>query len=310
MNSLKVGAGFMYHLREMNPQFLHKDILILFYESTSYSLATNNFIDQYLSGEDILKGRCGTIRHAFTVEEFKEHGKTVSIISEGKNYNMNDQNLIWIVRNALQKNKLKYDVNYPYSFTRNKFWKNLLGKTVGIRNTIHKNMKIFFNSLKEIGLDIPFASLTSPIIYLDSLRNQLVGNLHYPHNNFIENGIYSITFIPFYAGRAKIIEEYISTLETIVLKLDEIDTHEHSGTAQYFYADSDHHVTMQTLPYPILMFIIGLGVPIILKLSTGKSTNNQLLNQTIFKVLIAHAWGFTIYHVSSVFLASNEENRM
>ena len=310
INSIKVGTGFMYHLKEMNTYFLHKDIMVLFYESTSYSISTKNFIRQYLSDSNSMKGRCGTIRHAFTIAEFKEHGKVVSILSEGKNYNMNDQNLIYVTKNAFFQAGLKFDVNYPYSFTKNKFWKNLMSKTIEGRTVLNQNIKTAFNFLRDIGIDIPFASISNPILYLDSLKNQLFGNLHYPHNDFLDNGIYSITFLPYYSGRAKIIEEYISALETLVLNLDEIDTHEHSGTTQYFYAGSDHHVSMQTLPYPFLMFIAGLGLPLILKLSTSKSVNKEQIQMSLIKVLIVHAWGFTIYHVSNILLKVSEETKI
>ncbi|CAI2361463.1 unnamed protein product [Moneuplotes crassus] len=306
INSISVGLGLIYHFKEANYQFLHKDTLVLFYESTSYSLSTKNFIKQYLSNSDLIKGRCGTIRHAFTVSEFKEKGKTVSVISEGKNYNMNDQNLIWVTKIALEKVKVKYDMNYPYSFSKNKFWRYLLSQTSEIRASINSGLKEVFDFLHANGIDIPFALLKNPIMYLDSLKNQLFGNLHYPHNDFLENGIYSITFVPPLASSRKAIQDYIQVIDTLLLRLDEIDTHEHSGTTQYFYADLDHHVTMQTMPYSVLMFLAGLGLPLAFKIATQKALNKQLLSSTIIKALLVHGWGFAVYHISNSLLSSFE----
>lgn len=254
IESLKIGVGFVYHMKELNPGFLHKDLIFLFYESTSYSLGTKNFIRQWLSGNQVIKGRCGNIRHAFMMSEFKDHGKVVSVVSEGKNYNMNDQNLLYITRSAFEQTKLKYDLNFPYSFTKNKFWKNLLSDTKGIREGIDFYGKSIFDGIKEAGIDIPYADLSSPTFHLDSLKNHLFGNLHLPHNDFLDYGIYSLTFIPYHTGHSKILESYISLLETIIIKLDEVDTHIHSGTTQYFYGDDNNIITLQHFPYPILLF--------------------------------------------------------
>ena len=308
--TVKIGLGFMHHWKELDVYFQHKDIIVLFYESSSYSLGTKNFIKQYLSENQVLKGRCGTIRHALTFHEFLQTSKQTAIISEGKNYNNNDQNLYYVTMRAMKANNLKYNVNYPYSFVKNSFWKRFLAKSLQIRTALHENFAKVFKALEGFGIKVPYTTVTSPIIFLDSLKNQLFGNLHFPHNDFIDHGIYSFTFLPTNHGGTKIIKDYISMLETLVLTLDNIDTHEHSGTMQYFYADNYRHITMKTLPYPILMFVFGITLPFLLKYPTLRARHGKHFVISLVSVLLVHAWGFTIFHMSNYMLAFFEKEKL
>lgn len=310
VESLKVGLGFIYHWKELNVAFQHKDIMILFYENTSYSLGTKNFLKQYLDEEQILKGRCGTIRHAFTVYEFNDEAKAVSVVADGKNFNMNDQNLYFIVRNALKANKLKFDVHYPHSYSKNEFWRNALSNTKEVRNTLDQTFNSLFTNLKQAGVDVPYNSAQTPIIFLDSLKNQLLGNLHFPQNDFLDKGIYSVTFLPFAKSNSKILENYISTLEVLLMTLDTLDTHEHSGTMQYFFVDINRHVTLQNYPIPILIFVASMGLPYVFKFPQMISTHNKHFAMSLVVVLVVHFWGFTIYHISNILLSNYQERRI
>jgi hypothetical protein len=196
-----------------------------------------------------------------------QHGNIdkVAVVSEGKNFNNNDQNLYYVTKKAIKSAGLELTVNYPYSFTKNTFWRRLLKSTKEYTRVVDNNIRLMFRFLKDMGVDVPYAATTSPIIFLDSLKNQLIGNLHMPHNDFIENGIYSMTFLPYSSKNAKVIKKYIQMLEMLVLTLDNIDTHEHSGTMQYFYADTENHVTIKTLPYPILTFVVSVVLPYLFK---------------------------------------------
>ena len=141
--SVKVGVGFAYHWKELEVYFQHKDLIILFYEESSYSISTANFL-KYLSETDIFPGRCGIIRHAFIVSEDNTIPRRFAVVSEGKNYNINDQNLYFVTKDALKVNDLKYDVNYPYSFIGNQFWKSVLSSTVSVRSLLHQNFESLF----------------------------------------------------------------------------------------------------------------------------------------------------------------------
>ena len=306
--SVKVGVGFAYHWKELQVYFQHKDLIILFYEETSYSISTANFL-KYLSETDIFPGRCGIIRHAFIVSEDNTIPRRVAVVSEGKNYNINDQNLYFVTKNALKVNDLKYDVNYPYSFTGNQFWRSVLSSTASFRSLLHQNFESLFQYLNLLSVSIPFATLTSPIIFLDSLKNQLVGN-YFPHYQFLDKGIYSITFLLNSEGGTKYIEKYLGMLEVLILTLDDIDTHEHSGTMQYFFADPNKHVTIKTYPYPIMTFTVGLIFPYVFLLPILLKKHGKYLPMSLAVVLLSHIWGLSIYYVSNAILNYQIENQM
>lgn len=170
--SLKVGVGFIHHWKETNIFFQHKDIILLFYSPSSYSLATKEFLNQYLDKNNAIRGRCGTIRHAFTIYEFKHHSKTVSFVSEGRNYNNNDQNLHYVAKHAFKVNKLKVDVNYPYSYSKNTFWKKTVKEPLTknkeinkflsqLSDTLYKNIVVsFFELLKQFDVKMSHENLS------------------------------------------------------------------------------------------------------------------------------------------------------
>ena len=205
---------------------------------------------------------------------------------------------------------LKFDINYPYSFTGNQFWRNLLSSTTKIRSLLHKNFESLFQYLELMSISIPFSTLTSPIIFLDSLKNQLFGNLHYPHTQFLEKGIYSITFLLNSEGSSKNIENYCGMLDVLLLTLDDVDTHEHSGTMQYFFADKERHVTIKTYPYPILTFTLGLILQYVFLLPVFLRNHGRYFLMSMIVVLLTHLWGLTIFYTSTGLLAYLSGNQL
>ena len=55
--SVRVGIGFIHHWKEQHVYYQHKDLIILFYEETSYSISIDNFLKQYLSESEFFPGR-------------------------------------------------------------------------------------------------------------------------------------------------------------------------------------------------------------------------------------------------------------
>ena len=184
---------------------------------------------------------------------------------------------------------LKFDVHYPYSFSANSFWKKLLSSTVELRKILFKVFETLFEALDSIGLSIPYSVVRTSIGFLDSLKNHLLGNLHFPHNDFLQYGIYSVTIIPYQLSSSnKYSEKYISMLEVLLLTIDEVDTHYHSGTMQYFFTDSNKHVSLKVYPYPILTFTVSLILPYAFKFPTIMKNHGKGLSIAMCKTLMIH----------------------
>lgn len=80
---------------ETEPKWLSKDLILLFYEGTDYSLAVKEFLDAYYLQSDNpfeqrIKGRCGYIRQSFPliVENYDYH--RISLMVDGVNQQTSD----------------------------------------------------------------------------------------------------------------------------------------------------------------------------------------------------------------------------
>ena len=131
--------------------------------------------------------------------------------------------------------------------------------------------------------------------------------MHFPHYQFLDKGIYSITFLLNSEGGTKYIEKYLGMLEVLILTLDDIDTHEHSGTMQYFFADPNKHATIKTYPYPIMTFTVGLIFPYVFLLPILLKKHGKYLPMSLAVVLLSHLWDLVFTMFQMLFLITKLE---
>jgi len=110
---------------------------------------------------------------------------------DGLNSQLSDIDFYDAVRLAVKSSgSLSYDVTLPAYFRKNPFMSMLSD----YGSDVHKSLlSVLEQILTQMEMKMNFKSALAPM--LDSVKNSLIGKVHYPHPYFIEKGCHSITLV-------------------------------------------------------------------------------------------------------------------
>jgi Gaa1-like, GPI transamidase component len=107
----------------------------------------------------------------------------------------------------------------------------------------------------------------SIIPMLDSIKNNLLGRVHYPHTHFIETGSHSITLVTH--GTPQVEQshfqrqrDFIWILEKLVRLTDQLDEQLHAGFYFYILTSPAKFVSNSVFIWPFVCLYAGLCLPI------------------------------------------------
>lgn len=186
---------FVHLMDSQQPDWLSRDLVVLFYEQSDYQMAVKEFLDAYYhNGMPSLHGRCGYLRQSFPLV-IKDHDfNKVSLMIEGVNSQLSDidfyDQLRLAVKGTNKGSSLSYDVTLPNYFKKNSY-------LVAVLDTLAPLYDAYFAVLGNILelLDMKLTLKASIFPLLDSLRNSFMGRLQHPHSYFMDVGCHAITFV-------------------------------------------------------------------------------------------------------------------
>ena len=121
---------FLETLSTLEPGWQSKDLLVLFYPESDYSLSVKEFLDAYYTDDanEMISGRCGYLRQGFPFVIKDYDFKRVSLLVDGINSQLSDLDLYDQVKDAVKMTDFNYDTGIPSYFRKNPFISGLSKK--------------------------------------------------------------------------------------------------------------------------------------------------------------------------------------
>ena len=182
---------FLEVLSLRQPDWQSKDLLVLFYTESDYSLSVKEFVDTYYATDAVerIEGRCGYLRQAFPFV-IKDYDFTkISLMVDGINSQLSDIDFYDAVREAIKSTgTIGYDVTLPAYFRQNPFISKLSSTVAPATNRYMYYLEWLLQKIKK---SMNWKGAVAPM--LDAMKNSFIGRVHYPHPHFMEKGCHAIT---------------------------------------------------------------------------------------------------------------------
>jgi len=119
----------------------------------------------------------------------------MQLMIDGVNQQLSDIDFYDQTKKAVESANFRMDVHLPSYFRKNPWIRkaqSLIPPFIAEAFVVITEWTM--REVFEVKRGLNYGAQIQP--FLDTLKNQLVGKLNYPHPYFIENGIHSITFVP------------------------------------------------------------------------------------------------------------------
>ena len=133
-------------------------------------------------------------------------------------------------------------------------------------------VKQLSNFLKAIDKD--YDENGNVMFYLEALKNQFIGKIHYPHGHMIDKGIQAVTIEAMSGKKASgstqvskenmKVQNLLGLFERLLHGFDQVDEQLHAGDYLYVLVGPGKYVNNSTFIWPAVILILAYFLPALL----------------------------------------------
>lgn len=110
------------------------------------------------------------------------------------------------------------------------------------------------------------------MLYLEALKNQFIGKIHYPHGHMIDKGIQAVTIEAMSTKKSSSstsndnmkISNLLALFERLIRGFDQVDEQLHAGDYLYVLVGPTKYVNNSTFIWPAVILILAYSLPALL----------------------------------------------
>jgi hypothetical protein len=126
---------------------------------------------------------------------------------------------------------------------------------------------------------------------LESLKNSLIGKVHFPHSPMIDHGLHAITFEGVYSPavakketkgyedlvvkECKKVAKVLQFMETIIRASDQVDEMLHAGYFFYILTGLNRFVSNSVFVYPVAILLFSYFLPAVIDYNDHMEVEEQ-----------------------------------
>ena len=108
----------------------------------------------------------------------------MSLLYDGVNSQLSDLDFYDAVKDSIKRSEFTYDIGVPSYFRKNPFISDVSKQmNAAVTNYYMYGLELL---LKEFDMKMNWKGTLAPM--LDSMKNLVIGRVHYPHQHFMEVG--------------------------------------------------------------------------------------------------------------------------